>query len=605
MRTAKSKALTCAALAAVLVAGTTVFAGEAARSRLPLASKNTILSVRVQNINQLIKAIKATATQFAPNAGQGIEMQVEQMFAQLPGVDRDGPAAMLLLDPKKFDDPDVGVFTLKNADAFKQGSKADHTLIVGKLGVVSEDEATAAEVAQEIRAKVAAAIPTGDNNEMVVANADVVVLLKRYKQDIQGGLQVMKMQLGGGVPGMNPDAKPDRAKQMGMRAIDCLGKLLVGLEQQVGQVAIGVTPGKERIGMRMAVEATPGSPFASYLGKARPAERALADYLPKKAMSSSVVAFDPDANRPVVLGILDALCKIAGLKAGETQAVRKVVVDGLNNATGLSATAEVPTKDGGTAGAGLSGIEDRDTARAVAKAGVQLTKGGEIGPFLAKYGVTVDLTEKHREYAGIPIDKFEVKLDFDKLFKALPMPPDPDAKKGMTQAFKMAFGFENKMVFETAYGKHLSVTTYGINCDKLMNGQIDLMKSGGADGLGKQAVYRNAISRHPGNAFLLSHTSFFGIIDNMAKMAKKMQAGKMGPGGPGMPMNIFPTRDELPPDEEPITASMRTEGTKTVLVVDIPVKPISDFFRVVKRKTQEMMQQMMQQMQQGPPPGMM
>jgi len=70
----------------------------------------------------------------------------------------------------------------------------------------------------------------------------------------------------------------------------------------------------------------------------------------------------------------------------------------------------------------------------------------------------------------------------------------------------------------------------------------------------------------------------------------------MGPPG----TSFFPTRDELPANEDFISFSLSMEGNRAVIAADIPLLPIKAFVEVTKQK---MMQNMMQNMQPGGPGG--
>jgi hypothetical protein len=595
----KETAVLCLA-AAVLVAASAGLGAEAPRAELPLGSPNAILCARVKNLDQGIQALAGLVTVFDEGAGQEMKNEIEQGFQDLPGVERKAPAALLLLDPKKFDEPVVGVFTLKDANAFKEVRTAQ-VVVVGSLGVIAEDEAALAEVAQEIKAAKLNAIPTADMAEMAVGNADLGAILTRYQQDMQAGLQLLKMQMGGGMGGMQPDApQPTPTQQMGLRAIDQLAVFLKAMEKQVHTARLGVDLDTERIVSHFALSATPNTDFAAFLKKNnRPAMLALASYLPRDAFVTSVSAYDPDSVGTLAVGLIEVACHIAGVADAEKASVTAVVRKAMRNATGVSATANVPGKQA-AGGVSLYGIRDKQVARTVTAEFAKLTQQGALGDFFKKYGLGVKVTEVHRDYGDLPIDRIEMLVDINVLANALPIPPE--GKMMMTQQLKqmmkMNYGHEDRIELEIIYGKRLAATAYGAECRRLMNRQIDLMKARGADGIGNTPAYKAAMARHPKNATAYWHMSLFGYVDLFSKVMAQQAAAQPGMG-PGM--NMFPTRSELPPNETPITGSVRIEGNTAVTRVDVPVKPIAEVVAAVKRKMEKMMQEMMRNMQ--PPPG--
>ena len=581
-----------AVAAAMALAASAAAAADPPRARLPLGSPNALLCIRVKDLGSVIKAVTDVASQFDPNAGPMVGMQMRAALQKLPGIEENAPLAVLLLDPKKYKVPLVGVFTLKDPDLFKNIPDMQ-TVTVGKLGISANDEGAMAEVAQEIKAKGLRAVPTGDMTDMVVVSADMPAVIKRYKMDIQGGLQLLKLKLGG-MPA-DPAAPPDPTRQMGIKALGYVEKLVQAVEEQSGVVSMGATLTAREGTLNLAADAVPGSDFATFLrGMTTPANKELTKFLPKEAYVTSVSTVDPAARAKLAVGMVKAVGDVLGLAQAETDTICKVIHDATANMTGLEAGAAIAVKDG-QAGIALSGIRDKDKAREITRGALALVKTGKIGEFFTKYGITVSLAERHRNYQNIPVDKVEVVIDMDKLVAALPVPPEAkvNAKQQLGQVLKMAYGFENKIVAEMVYGKKLVVVAYGLEYDKLIEKQIGLMKSGGADGIGSVAEYMAALDRHPRSSSTLWHFSLFGYADVLGKMMAKNM-------GPMMPANMFPTRAELPAKEVPISGSARVEGDRLLMTIHVPVDPIKAFADVMKRKMQKAMQEMMQR---GAEPG--
>ncbi len=576
----------------LLVSASVCPVAEGAQSRLPLASPDTIAVVRVKSIDAFIKSVIDLAGQFEPGAAPMMQQQVNAMLLGLPGVDRNGPAALLILDPKKFDDPAVGLFTLKDPAQFKT-VKLAQVEVVGNIGLIAEDQIALAQAAQMVKNAAVKTIPTGDMTGMVAAAVDVGGLLRRYKADIQGLLQIAKLQLGGGMRGMEP-APPNPTQTMALKALDYLIKGINELEKQAGLVQVEATLGKDLIKVTSFFEATPGSDFARFLAKNRlPANRAVANYLPRGAWMTSIASYDPASYAEAYVGMLRIGWDILGLKKTEADAISKALEDWLKNLTGLQAGAGVASKDGGYGGVGLYGMKDRAAARQHTKALVALTGTGTVGNFLKKYGITAALKEKHREHLGVPIDQVEVAFDLDKLLGAIPMPIPPDArpmmKQQLSQMLKMSYGHSDKIVGELAYGSKLMVMAYGPSVQDTMNQQVALIKSGGADGIGNVGWYKTALNAHPSKSFAVGHLSLFSYLETVTTMMAKATPDA------GMVMGMFPKRSELPKDETPITSSARVEGNRCVMDVLVPMKPIRDIVDAVKKKMGGMMA--------PPPPG--
>jgi len=566
----------------LLVAASVCPLAVGAQSRLPLASPDTIVTVRVKSIDAFIKAVVDLAGGFDPGAAPAIQQQANAMLMGLPGVDRTGPAALLILDPKKFaDDPVVGLFTLKDPAQFK-AVKLAQVEVVGNIGLIGEDQIALAQAAQMVKNTGVKTIPTGDMTGMVAATVDVGGLLRRYKTDIQGLLQIAKLQLGGGMRGMEP-APPNPTQTMALKALDYLTKGINEVEKQAGLVQVEISLSKDLVKATCFVQAVPGSDFAGFLAKNRiPANRTVANYLPRGAWMTSIASYDPASYAEVYVGMLGIGWEILGLKKTEADAVNKAVEDWLKNLTGLQAGAGVAGKDGGYGGVGLYGMKDRAAARRHTKALVALTGTGTVGDFLKKYGITATLKEKHREHLGVPIDQVELAFDLDKLLGALPIDLPPDARAAMKQQLgqmlTMSYGHPDKIVGELAYGRKLMVMAYGPSVQETMNRQVALIKAGGADGIGNVGWYKTALGAHPRQSFAVGHISLFKYLEVLT--------GTMAKATPdaGMMMGMIPKRSELPKDEAPITHSARVEGNKCIVDVLVPMKPIRDIVEAFKKK---------------------
>jgi len=591
---------------AALVSAVIVLAGaslcDAAQSKLPFGSANTIVAVRVKSIDAAIKAATDVVTAFEPKMAPVINIQVTQMLAKLPGIDKGKPFAILILDPQKFDDPMIGVFTLADPKLFREGVKDAPVQVLGKLGVIGEHEAARTEVIEYLNAGGIKAVPTADMTGLAVASADIGDLTRRYKKQMQAALQMLKMKVTGKVPGMEVEGEAEpgeeeegldpKKRQMALKAIGYALKLIGQLEKQGGLVEFGLTADRNMVTATFSADAVPGTPFAEFLMKNnRPVNRALAKLLPGNSVSTSIMSFDPVSGGEVGVGLVAIACDIFGLGADEAKAVKEVLADAMKNSTGLQAQAEVPVK-GGIGGIALQGIKDKDAARSSTQAAIALTKKGEIGDFLKKYGISVAMTVKHREHMGIPIDKMEIAVDLDTLTAALPFPPDArkEMKKSLADSFEMAYGHKDRIIMEIAYGKQLAATTYGLDYAGTMNKQIELMKARGAGSIARVPEYQTALERHPRDMSAFWHASRFGQAEKIGGMMAK----KMGPMMGGM--DIFPKRSELPAEEQPISGSALIKDNRITVRADIPVKPVQAVVGVIRRKWEEAMKKQMEDM---------
>ena len=558
---------------------------DALRSKLPFATRDTILAVRVKNINRLVQGFTSVVTAIDPAGAAMVTRMVGAGLGQLPGIDMNAPAAILILDPRRFEDPVVGVFTLTDPNLFRGGVKGAQTAVAGKLGVVSDKAGPVEAVVQAINDARLGAIPTRDMTEMVVVSADVGGLLKRYGLEIRGALQLARLKLAG--PGGQPPADP--IKQMALRALGHAAELIAQTEKQAGVAEFGVSLSGKAITGSLSAEATPGSAFATYLSRNNiPVNRTLPRYLLKDAILSVIASSEPASRTDLTLGMIRVMCDILGLGAGETQALCRALDEFHRNLSGLHATAVVPVKDE-MAGVELHGIKESGRARASVKAICQVTMAPDsvIGGRLKQFGLAMSLAERHRTYKGVPIDKMEYSIEFDKLVAALPIPAD--AKRGLVDALKAAAKHRKKYVLEVAYGTKLLVVADITTSNEVMNKQIDLMKGGGLDGIARLPEYSAALDRQPKDAVAFWHVSLYGYSDAIGKMMAK-QAGAAGARGG---MNFFPTRAELPAKDTPISGSVQVERNRITLKAHVPVEPVAAFAQVIKRKFEAAMKEMM------------
>ena len=603
------RSLRVSVLAAAVFALAAASMGYAAAAepgtKLPLGSANTIVAIRIQSINTAVKAVTQLATAFQPEAAPAINMMITQQLAAFPGVDRAKPLAILILDPQKFDDPVVGIFPLLNPKAFAEGVKVAPVGVVGNLGIIGDHEGARTEVMAYLKAGGIKAVPAADMKSLAVASADSGTIVTRYKKQIVQGFEMMKVKVRGkpaaggdeldidnGAAEEKPALDPKR-QEMVLLGVDYARKLVDAIEKQGGLVEIGLSADRNLITSKFSVDAIPGTPFATFLSKNnRPVNRALAKLLPKDAISSSVMAFDPASFSEMGLGVVNIGSKIFGLGEDEAAAINKAFADVMANASGLSAQAEVPVK-GGIGGVALNGIKDKAVARSTTQAMLALAGQGALGEFLKKYGVGVSLTAKHREHRGIPVDKMEINVNADTLTAALPIEPPVRQmmKKQMETAFLMGYGHKSKLTLEVAYGKRLAATAYGPDHVNTMNKQIELMKAGGTGSIANVPAYQAALKGYPAGTFLFSHLSLFGKIEALGKMMAK----NMGPMMGGM--DVFPKRSELPAEEQFLGVGSSITGNRVLTEMRVPVKSLQAIVTVVKRKMAEQMRRRIEEMQ--------
>ena len=589
------RSLRVSLLAAAVLVLAAAFMGHAEaaqpKAKLPLGSANTIVTIRIASMNAAVKGMAELVTAFQPEAAPAINMMIMQQLAQFPGVDRDKPMAILILDPQKFNDPVVGIFPLLDPKAFSEGVEAAPVAVVGKLGIIGDHEGARAEVIAYLKAGRIKAVPVADMTSTAVVSAHSGSLIARYKKQIVAGFAEMKMEVAAAGADEEEPVLDAEKRAMITRCIDYARKFVDGIEKQGGLVEIGVSADGKLIKTTLSVTAVPGSPFASFLAKnSLPINRGLAELLPKNATASSIMAFDPVSFGEVGLGVVNIGCDILGMGVDETAAINKAFSAAMANASGLSAQAEVPVK-GGMGGIALNGIKDKAAARAAMQAMMALADQGAIGKFLKKYGVSVSMEIKHREHRGIPIDKMAFNVDLDTLIAALPVEPEVGqvVKKEVEKAFLKAYGHKNKLTMEVVYGKRLAATAYGPDLTNTMNKQIDLMRAGGEGSIAGVPAYRDALAAHPADASLFVHLSLFGKIEEIGEA----MAESMGPlmGG----MNIFPKRSELPAEEEFIGAATTIKGNRVTTEICVPVGPLKAIVAVVKQKVAEQMRRQMEE----------
>ena len=560
-------------------------AADLQQTKLPIGTPNTIVCVRIASINAFIKSVTEMATAIEENAGMMVGPSVQMMLQQIPGIDPDGPVAILFLDPNKYDQPAIGVVTLKDAKAFKEGVRMAPVRVVGPLGLISSAEGALAEAEKALRIARLKVVPTNDMTDLIVVTAHVGDLLKRCKKDIAGQLQLAKLKLGA----MEPDA--DNTKKMAAKALNYAGKLITAMEDEVGLIEYGVKFDRKEIAARVAVDAAPGGLFDGFLRKNQAhVSRTLARYLPKEAVASAISQTDPASRAQLAVALVTILADITGMDQPETQSICRAV-DGLSrNLTGLEAMAVLEVK-GSAAGVELYGIKDPAAARAHTKAVLGLARGDSVGKLLRRLGVTVLLTEKHRVQAGIPVDKIDMTVDLDKLMAALPLPLEPDEKGKMLDAIKKMYGKQSTRTVETVYGARLMAVVDSSEGPELMNKQIELIRTDGRDGLASSAEYRAALVGHPEESCTLVHLSLFGYSDLMHKQTAKQMA-KL-PDAPQVEM--YPTRAELPAAETFVGASIRIEGSRVTGRAVVPVRSIAALVKAAQKKQAEMRQKMMEQ----------
>ena len=590
----RSMSAVAVALALVLTASA-AFAAEPPKSMLPISSPDTIVLIRVKNIDQAVKSLVALVGAFDANAGPAIAMQIDKTLAELPGIDRNGPAALLLLDPKKFpDNPLVGIFMLKDADAFKAGAKGDDKVqVIGKFGLGAQNADALAQVAAEITRTGLNAIPVDDFADMIAITADAGAILTRYKNDVQAEIELARVNLGANPA--NPGAPPDPNKRIALRLLDYAQLLLAEAEKQLGPVQLGISFDSLKISGQLSAEFAPASPVASFLARnKKPVNPTVANFLPKGPFAAGTFAFDPKSVGELYAGLARFGTDILGTPPDEAAALSKLAIQLTGNLSGFGANAALIGKTGQDT-VKVIGITDKDAARDSFRACFTLAQAGTIGDAVKRFGITLSLKENARQSNGIPVDRAEVSFDLDKTVAALGVPPEqkPFVRQALAQALKNATGSTDKMITELAYGKNLLVAVQGPDAEALMDQQIALVRSNGADGFGTTPEYKTAIANQPKDASVLGTLSFFGYTEVIAQML----AQNVGPFAA-----MFPARAELPQQEALMSFSVRFDGDKALFAFHVPVKPISDFVAVIRQKFEKMRQQMMPPPMPGPGP---
>jgi len=618
MRSRKTLVLAWVMAAVVLGSAPLCTAAEAPKSRLPFGSENTILTVRVKSINAGVKALMDLVSLFEPAMAMIIAQQVEMGLQELPGIDRNAPFALLILDPEKFPMADpVGVFTLEDPALFGAPEEVGASrLVVGHLGVIGDDEDTLKEVTAYLTAEGIEAVPVGDMLDLAVVSADVGSLVKRYRPQINDGLNEARQALAEMAPAAGGPAPPpgdvppepgipESLRQALLKAVDYLVLLLDEVEVQAGLFEVGAAIDQEKLAFRLTGEAIPGSDFADFLKQnTLPLNKELAKFLPKEAVTSSIASNDPASLGRLAAGVVRIFGDIFGADDVELEKWRRLVLASTANFTGLGASAALPGETGMT-NVSVQAVRDRKLAQENTRAAVELMKQGMVGDFLRDYGMTVTLTEAHREHEGIPVDRMELHIDFDVLFDQLSMPPEmaQAMREGITQMMRQTYGSEDTIVAEIVYGKSLVVSTYGPDMASATDRMIELVKTR-SGGIIELPAYQAALNEHPANSSMFVHVSLYGFLETIGKqMAGAM--GPMGPMGGMMPPDLFPTRAELPEHERFISGSGRVESNRFLVQVHVPLEPVRVVFETIKRKMMEGMQPPGMGPGMGPMPGPM
>ena len=571
------------------------------QSTLPLSVPDTILVIRVKNMNQTIQAVLDTAASFNPAFVGTIQEGIDEMKQELAGVDFDGPVAILILDPEKSDEP-LGVFTLSDPAAFEQNQQPNTvTKAMGKLGFICNDAQLIDEAIAVFKANNLTAVPTGDMKDMVVMDANVSELITRYKSEIKAGLEEARSEV------QEPDdeeavekAALTETQTMALKAMDYLEKLINELERQGGPMQMGLSFNPQEMVVNFDAAAAAGSPAAQFFAENNlPVNKVLAKYLPQDAYLSSISAFNPDSQARMMDGMVNIAADIFELDAAESAAMHKAVADYVAALTGLYGSADIASGTNATsAGVRIFGITSRDAARKSFSSMIELTKGGKLGKVMSDYGLSVNFAERHRDSSGIPVDKIEMFMDIDKLAGALDIPEDAreTLKESLSEMFRKTYGTENGVAMEIAYGRKLAAVVYGGELEKRMDEQIALLKSG-TGGLLDLPEYQAALANQPEQASGLVHFSLFRFNDMLAQLLAEAGGAMMMD-----PTRMLPTRAELPPNDQPMSLGVVFNENKMSVKFRMPMQPVRDYVAVVQRKYMQMMQEMMQGGGQGMPP---
>ena len=570
-------------------------AGEVRENRLAFGTEDTIVSIRTRSINDTLQKLTEMVTKVEPQAGAMMAGAPQMIFGQFQGVDLNGPAALLILDPKEHEDEAVvGVFTLAQAGQF-QGPPDAESRAVGTLGLVADTDAILDTMARMLADKEIEVIPTRDMTDQIVVQGDIGWLLQRYKEDIESGLKEGREEL----EEADPDEVPDELKQIGLRALEHVGRLIEQVGAQAGLADLGVSFSEDLITSNLSMEAMPDSDFAEFLGKNNiPANKELTRWLPEESIYTFIHSFDPQSMSALYQGLVAGLGEIAGLPEAERDQIQVALSNMYGQMTGRQAQAQVPTEKG-LASISMIGTRDAGGARAATRQFVALAKQGTLAEVLDKYGVNIEWTEAHRTHEGIPIDKMELNIDAEKMARALPFEEmDEEELAEFTEAVKKGLQGRDGTVTEIVYATSVMVTVDVSEGPEPMNKMIDLVRT--SRGIGRNADYQAALDKHPAESVALWHVSLYGVIGGVSRTINEMMDDDedemmMGPGA------LLPARDELPDEEELITGSARIEGNRIVATNHIPVQPVAALLKVMQEKMQAMM---MQQFEQQPMPPM-
>ncbi len=569
-------------------------AGEVRESRLALGTDDTLVTIRTRSINDTLQKLTEMVTKVEPEAGAMMAGAPQMIFGQFQGVDLNGPAAVLILDPKENDEDAVAaIFTLAQAGQF-QGPPDAKSRAVGTLGLVADTEEILDKVAGMLADKELEVIPTRDMGDQIVVQGDIGWLLQRYKEDIEAGFEEGRDELADA----DPDEVPDELKQIGLRALEHVGRLIEQVGAQAGLADLGVSFSEDLITSNLSMEAMPDSDFAEFLGKNDiPANKDLTRWLPEESVYTFIHSYDPQSLSALNLGLVASLGEIAGIPEEEKDQIQAALSNMYDQTTGRQAQAQVPTEKG-LASISVIGTKDSDGARAAMRQVIALAKQGTLGQVLDQYGVDIELTEAHRTHEGVPVDKMEINIDAEKMAGALPIEMDDEDRAELAEGLKKGLQDRDGAVTEIVYATSVMVTVDVSEGPDPMNKMIDLVRT--SRGIGRNADYQAALDKHPAESVALWHASLFGIIDGISRTIKQHMDDEedemvMGPGA------LLPARDELPDEEELITGSARIEGNRIVATNHIPVQPVAALLKVMQEKMQAMM---MQQFEQQPMPPM-
>jgi len=565
-----------------------LFAQEPA-STLPVSVPDAIVLLRIKNINHAAQTLIDTAASFNPMFAPTVQQGIDEMKRELAGVNLDAPAALLILGADK--EP-LGIFTLSDPQAFEQNEQATAALkALGNLGFICDDAETVDSAIAAFKEKGITAIPTADMKDMLVMDANMSELMAKFKPEITAGIETARMAIAG-ADGAGADALTE-TQGMTLRALNHLEKLVDEIERQGGPMQMGLSFNPHEAAVNLDMSVTPGSAAAQLFSEnSMPVNLTLAKYLPQDVYWSTIQSFAPESQARVMNWLVDMAADVFMLDAAEADAMHKAVATQAAALTGLNGSAEIADANGAKTSIMIFGITSRDAARESVKGFIELTKNGKLGKLAEEYGFTVNFFERHRDSDGIPVDKIEISIDFNKIADAFAVPAEQREFfiRAMSDAIRKTYGTDNTIVMEIAYGKKLATLVHGADVETHMDKQVALLKSG-SGGLLDMAEYKQAIANQQEKASALMHFSLFRFNDVLAGMLAD-QGMMMGP------MQMLPTRAELPPVDQPMSMGVVFSENKMSMKFHVPMQPIRDYVNIVQRKMMQMMQQMM------PPGGM-